>query len=405
MKVVILNVKYSPNLGDGVIAECLESQLKTNDSELEVVSLDIGGMSGFQQGGSILGSKLSIMRLVKKLPQPIKKILFRWLMPIVIYFKYRKLWSDVVSDADALIIGGGHLFMDVDHYFPMRLKVASSFAKFNTPIFVHSVGVSKKMSVGGNKMFVSIFENCKLYWASVRDENSFVNWKKNFNLLDPVICRDPGLLSFKTYNFNNVRNQRDEQLKVIGLGVSDPASMVPHSDSSEGVVCGEISFYIEAIKSLTKYYEVKVFTNGEDYEFLGRVEQAIAHLPINIKDKVQVLPRPTIPKQLVEIIVGCDLIIAHRLHANIISYSYQIPHIGLGWDDKLKSFFKYIDREEFLIIKNLENSEALLAKVKKAYAVGINQNTHSKIIDDSSLGITTLYNEIKSSINTEAKSS
>ena len=56
-----------------------------------------------------------------------------------------------------------------------------------------------------------------------------------------------------------------------------------------------------------------------------------------------------IPEELAHLISSYDAIVAHRLHANIIAYSYAIPHVGLGWDTKMEGFFEATSRDEFLI--------------------------------------------------------
>ena len=47
MKISLLNVKYSPNLGDGIIAECLEHVLLQSDEVSDVSSCDLAGRSEF----------------------------------------------------------------------------------------------------------------------------------------------------------------------------------------------------------------------------------------------------------------------------------------------------------------------------------------------------------------------
>ena len=38
--------------------------------------------------------------------------------------------------------------------------------------------------------------------------------------------------------------------------------------------------------------------------------------------------------------------IAHRLHATILAFSYGVPAVGLRWDDKLTAFFGSVGLEK-----------------------------------------------------------
>ncbi|MNF57022.1 Polysaccharide pyruvyl transferase [compost metagenome] len=67
--------------------------------------------------------------------------------------------------------------------------------------------------------------------------------------------------------------------------------------------------------------------------------------------------KPKTPSDLVNTINRYDLIVAHRLHANIIAYSLGITSIGLRWDTKLHSFFKSINREHLFIDTVLPTAE------------------------------------------------
>ena len=43
MKIALLNVKFSPNLGDGLLSECLERELAHALPGVEVVAIDLAG--------------------------------------------------------------------------------------------------------------------------------------------------------------------------------------------------------------------------------------------------------------------------------------------------------------------------------------------------------------------------
>ena len=50
MIVGTLNVKYSPNLGDGLLAECLEAELRSARPGVETRSIDLAGRTAYGEG-------------------------------------------------------------------------------------------------------------------------------------------------------------------------------------------------------------------------------------------------------------------------------------------------------------------------------------------------------------------
>lgn len=391
MKIALLNVKYSPNLGDGVIAECIEHQLKDLIPNSQVYSLDISGMDAYGASGSIVSSKLHLMEYVRKLPQCLLKPVFRVLMPMAVKKKYAHKWSNLLNDCDCMVIGGGQLLMDVDQYFPMRIEIAVNQANPKALLSVYAVGVSNKMTKVGLKMFSRVFAHNKLVFASARDANASENFSTYFpNLICPIVTRDPGLLASIVYGLKPFSNHS----VTIAFGVSDPASLTPHADSQQGVVCSSFDFYLEALKELTKNHTVHMFTNGEDYSYLDQLAERIKLLPSSVKSRVKVLPRALEPYELVRQIYDSKLVIAHRLHANIISYSLGIPHIGLGWDNKLISFFDSIDRTEFIINSNQDAVQKLIALTGKALKLGIDKKKHEQVMQETTDGLKLLANAI-----------
>ena len=51
VRVGLLNVKFSPNLGDGLLAECMEKELAARGGVSKVVSIDLVGRLAYGQGG------------------------------------------------------------------------------------------------------------------------------------------------------------------------------------------------------------------------------------------------------------------------------------------------------------------------------------------------------------------
>lgn len=390
MKIAVLNVKYSPNLGDGVIAECLEMQLGKRLPGAEILSLDIGGRDDFGSGGSIIGTKFSLMDKVARLPwfmqQPIRSLL----VPLAVRKKYAARWREPMQQADAIIIGGGQLLMDVELYFPYRIATAVLQSRRHTPLFVYGVGVSRSWSRRGLSLLNQTFAHARLTYAAVRDRQSQRYWSLNFAEDTPVLTRDPALLARQRYG-EIPKAAAASGRKTIALGVSNPSDLRQHAEEPNAMAGASEVFYLELIERLARHgFDITLFTNGNDHGYLERVVARLDGLPAQVRPHVTVLPRALRPDELIAQVARADALIAHRLHANIIAYAYGIPHIGLAWDKKLQGFFESIGRQDYLVRSADSDANIVVEKLQKTLAEGIDTNTHARVIAETEAGINRL---------------
>lgn len=359
MKIVILNVKYSPNLGDGAIAECLEMQIASSVKDAQVSSIDIGGMEDYGVGGSIVSKRLSLTRVLDIFPEKFSSMVKTYLMPILVSYRYRKIWQEKLRGCDAIVIGGGHLFMDVDNYFPSRLMTAVKAAPAGVKIYVHAVGVSKRWTQRGRKFFERAFAHGRLSGVSVRDAQSLENWQTVFPSIPVEICRDPAILADELYTEHN-KVVKANGKPLIGLGIADMENMKQHADQDIKIICGNFASYIEIMQKLRMAnYDIVLFTNGGDDLYLTKLVNFIKLNHHDLYSVLTVAPKPCKPVELVNLIRSFDAVIAHRLHANILAYSFSVPSIGLGWDRKLESFMFAAGRADFLVKSNTDADNIL----------------------------------------------
>ncbi|NQX99987.1 MAG: polysaccharide pyruvyl transferase family protein [Flavobacteriaceae bacterium] len=151
-------------------------------------------------------------------------------------------------------------------------------------------------------------------------------------------------------------------------------------------------------------FRVVYFTNGDpgDEKTKEAIEQRISDNKSINTENIKFLNRLLTPSNLVTTISQFDAVVAHRLHANILSYSMKITHVVIGWSVKMASFFESVGRSEYFIEadKNL-NSEVVFQRVLLTLAEGIDEERHNSVIQQSKSGIDVLINEIR---NTYSKS-
>lgn len=360
MNILICGEIYSENLGDGVIAASNKYLL---DSENQKISyLDLSGRNNFQKQDKITKKNYRYLREINKKLMTNK---YYSLLMFLIFMKIkgkkdlRKYYTEKILTSDFLIIGGGQLLMDNNLSFPYRINLLTEVAEeLNIPYIFDSIGVSDNWSDSARLMFKKSFERKNFKGVSTRDIKSKKRLTQYLKISEKNIdlAVDPAIFADEAYNI-----KKSISSKTIGIGITNFNSLIFGSNNKMNMTENELlEMWQKLIYELLKReFCVELFTNGsiEDQEFAQRIKDLILN-EYNLE--VKLLARPLIPKELVEIISGFKLIVAHRLHANIISYSLKIPSIGLGWDEKVIEFGKLTNRERYYIDKDKVNSNEIL---------------------------------------------
>lgn len=395
-KIALLNVKYSPNLGDGIIAECLESELSRLKPEWEVRSIDLAGRMSY--GTGLDRSRGVALTVLEHLPSPVRRIVTSIALRTLIRLRYRRVWRDAGSDVDAAIIGGGQLFADADLNFPLKISAAlNELQAPSTPVAVFGVGVAGRFSRKGHKLLVEALEDAPIAHVATRDQASSDRWDRSFARSGiPVseICCDPGLLASQVYP---VSSRHESERKTIGIGIVNPATIQLHSGASSSFSRSEaLSYWSRLCEDLLGHgYRITLFTNGpqDDESFLSEVLEAVD------SEKVARAPKAMSPHDLAQTVSGFDAVIAHRLHASILAYAYCIPHVGLGWDPKIKAFFTSVGREEYAVDPAHTSPARLTDLVAKAIQNGLDEERHTAVMEETRTAIRTCVEDLEAALS------
>jgi hypothetical protein len=346
-RIVLLNVKYSPNLGDGLLSECLERELGRSLPGCEVVSIDLAGRTAYPRAhGRARGA---VLALLERCPSRLRRTIAGTMLRLLLAVRLRGHYRRGLRGADAVVVGGGNLLTDSDLNFPLKISAAlGEAARSYLPVAVHAVGVSPEWSRPGGRMFGRTLERARLARCSVRDHRSQDNWAAHFSnrdILPATIAVDPGVLASLWYPAN--RRPTDAGSRRIGLCVTDPLAVRYHASEASAATLD--TWYPAALRSLVESgFQVVLFTNGspEDREYLyGNVSEWIR----KAKGAVTLGRSFDTPQDLAALVSNCDAVIGHRMHACIAAYSYAVPAIGLRWDPKLDSFFELTGRKAHML--------------------------------------------------------
>ncbi|MGF1621856.1 MAG: polysaccharide pyruvyl transferase family protein [Rhodomicrobiaceae bacterium] len=390
MNIVIFNVKYSANLGDGVIAECLEAAIARRTG-WQVASIDLAGRTGWTNGagGRMRRLKLAVLQAM---PRPMRDASVSLVLGRTVREKLQPLWRERLQSADAAVFGGGQLIQDGDLNFPIKLSAAGAeVRRRGIPAAIFAVGAAPSKSGRGRALFETFFRDTNIVHAAARDEASR-NALRSLGC-DAGLCRDPGLLAAQIWP---VQPRASKARARIGLGITHPVVLSHHASRKlHHTTDTALALYeTMATRLAAAGNDVVCFTNGaaEDEALLRKLGARAAMRSAAI----EIAPRANRPKELARRIANCDALIAHRLHAAIVAYSYRVPSIGLRWDDKLLGFFDSIDYSG----RTAEFDEATAGRidtlVRQIMNEGVALERHTQIIQDTEAGIDNLIAKLAS---------
>ncbi len=382
MKVIQFGLRFSPNLGDGIIADCIDFGVRALRPGAEVCRIDLSGREA--SGAVTVRNRSAVLRVLKVLPLFLRQAIVQWKLGRMLD-EAAPRWAAIVQGADLALLGGGQLFADADLNFCLKVaRAAEILQAAGVPLVVYGVGVSKGWTRRGAELFRAVLQ-ADLRQVGVRDELSRMAWQAQMAGLgpEPVLTRDPGLLAAQCYGAATDAGGR------VGLCITAPEILAYHADAGVGGT-GGLAFYAGLARALCDTGErVMLFTNGaeEDRAALDRlcvlpeIEARIA------TGHVSIAAPAARPEDLARQIGGYRAVVAHRLHACIVAWSYGRPIVGLGWDRKVQSFFASVQADGFFSDAPDIGGAAVAAMVAAAIAAGVDATLHAEVLAETWAGL------------------
>ena len=379
-RIALLNVKYSPNLGDGLLSECLEAELartfQTIAPGTQVFSIDLAGRRGYP---AIAPSRrAALIAVLEALPAAARRLVTRAALAALVRLRLGRHVRKGLAGCDAVVLGGGNLLTDADLNFPMKISGAlAQAARLRLPVAVYGVGANRQWSDAGRRLFGRALGAAQPAFAAVRDARSQAAWR---DLLVPqgvrpaTLSGDPGLLA----SCHFPRPPLPHDAPLAGLCITAPMALRYHATGPEAGTAADAradfdAWYGTAARALLDAgFRVALFTNGspEDRDYLAAMGPAWI---LAAKGPVTMTNPFADPAEMIGFIAGCQLIVAHRMHACIAAHSFAIPTIGLRWDVKLDSFFALAGRGNYIADTASLNGPALTALARQAVAEGVDR--------------------------------
>lgn len=380
--VTLFNAKYSPNLGDGLLSECLEWAIGTTGAQAAGKSIDLAGRTEY---GEYLTGRKQVMTALSALPKGVREAVLRIPLSVLAETKWRSHYAQGLDGATLAIVGGGNLIIDIDLNFPTKLGVAmAECAKRKLPVALYGVGVGGEMSRIGKAMFRKMFSNVDLRAVFVRDEASKRSWDEHIGegLKFAEVVRDPGLLASEVYS----RGSNSAQRPTVGICLMSPIAITYHTHERFDPKRLD-DWFVSLAKSLeARDFNVAIFTNGapEDREYLATMKPRLL-AEVGPK-QLQFLDQST-PAELCAHISNFSAIVAYRMHAIIAAYSFGVPFLALAWDRKLASFVQSVGMVENLVDTMKTPPDEAARLLVGSFERGIPDGDRSRVISEAKSGV------------------
>lgn len=364
---VVCTLRYSDNLGDGVIADNVEYLLAQLAPGAPIHHLDMAGRHGYTVD---IAARSKLKSVFLRLPDFLKPVAF-----LASWWSSKKAalrrQIAVLPDRPYLIFGGGQILNDVALNFPCKfnLVVHGSGYKFKK-IALHAVGASTNWSLAARKLFSRSLASPRVAYISVRDRHSagaLTSYLPGLCVHETV---DPAVWSAVTYGLP-ARVARQSK-HWVGVGIADPSELATQAESASFFRRDAFrEFWVDLLQNLSENgLHPVVFSNGsaEDDRFLKEVTSAFERRYPGTA--VSRLPRAASPAELCSQIHSFDAVVAHRLHANIVAFALAVPSVALVWDRKVREFAT-VSRREPWCIEGVPTVADVGALVASALAQGV----------------------------------
>lgn len=355
-KIAVCGVRYSPNLGDGVISDCLCWMIKHCVPDAKVTDVDLAGRTEF--GEETVSQRRLKLRLLLAMPRVLQDALVRFVLGRKLQRDLKPNWHDSLKGCSAALIGGGQLLSDSDLNFPLKIEgLVDILGEEGVPAAVYACGVTRSGGSGTRILRESLAAGT-VRSVYVRDEKSLAAVSE-FGVEEARLAFDPAIHVAEAYAGARVKEANLD----VGLSFTDPVNMKYSSGRELPFADNLAEIMREVVKTLSSAgSSVGLFTNGavEDEQFLDHCDETfdLTSLP-----GVERLSRPIRPSELVQSIGRFRKIAAHRLHTNIIAFGLGIPSVGLEWSQKVPHFFELAGRSEFLIGKDELTADRMLDRL------------------------------------------
>ena len=348
------------NLGDSVISDTAKYLIKKTsiNSDIKIINLfpDVTQRKFLSKIRRFMRKHMNFQSNITRF------IDFKlWQLFSYKHGKIERYYRRALRNASCVVFAGGGIIKHSKENFWDAIYSIIKYCENNSiPVYFNAVGIEGFDEDNYYSQIIKKYINysCVKMITTRDDYDSLQKYVEDKNKV--AIVGDPALWCPETYK--DIKH--NEESETIGIGVIRSNIYIDYGFDVEPKEV--IDVYVNVIKELNKRgYKWKLFCNGMKSDYKTGLK-ILKELGLN-EDKKYIVSRPTTAKELIKTICSFKAVIAARLHANIISAAYNIPAVGIVWNDKLKLFGNLLDiGDRFIEPKDFNNSKYIVDALERA---------------------------------------
>jgi polysaccharide pyruvyl transferase WcaK-like protein len=275
-----------------------------------------------------------------------------------------------IGECDMVIFGGAPMFNYLYQNFYERTAVTLELAQaLEKPVILSAIGVERydEDNRKCQRLKKTLNFDCVKQITTRDGMDLLEKYKENPQLMIGKVS-DPAV--FTSTVFRNYRNRpQADAKKKIGLFVL----------RANGFVDNRIDFTREDSVAMWKEMIAELESKGYDYELVTSghfgdeafLDYMIRHCGINPKKCVFNMNSP---ERLIQKISSYSAVVSCRLHPSIISFSLDVPSVGIKWNSKVPGFYNSIGYGNRVIDITKASAADIVQAVEVAMEQGIQKD-------------------------------
>ncbi|MGI0484469.1 polysaccharide pyruvyl transferase family protein [Pantanalinema rosaneae CENA516] len=251
-----------------------------------------------------------------------------------------RLLMPQLSQAQAILVGGGALLSDWNLHFPQSLAEISWAAKqLHLPVFCLGCSAEEEWSPQGRKIIQDFVQSCQ--FVATRDQ-------KTANRLSDLLSTRVGVFGDFALRIHPTKSYLVDYKQISHCKQTLAVNVMKLSEHRKNL---QQSYEDQLVNLVNAYLNqenidsnVTIFTTGST-EDIKPAQQVFTR--INTTRKL--LITPTNLEDLYEVFRSSHLVLASRLHSAILAISEGLPVVGVAPGSKIQQFFEPINLKEFSV--------------------------------------------------------
>ncbi len=365
-RIAVVGLYSIPNMGDKILCEATQHLIKKIEGRVDIVEVDVSPRNSKICVSSFERFKYGVSRVMNKVASKIfaykNKSKFRYNFEYLLwYLRLNSYFNRKLSNVDAIVFAGGGFIkfrtQGLNYYVELIVKIAK---KHNIPVMFNGCGIEgyDDDDIRCNRLKAVLNEDVVKVVTTRDDVDTLQNkYITNKNTLTSRVG-DPALWTPECY-----RIKRNENRTVVGINIIRGKIFTDYGNT---LTPDQLrNFYLNLIEEIDRRgWDWVLFSNGMTSDQVeGKL--LLKALGKNVNEKLLVSPKTS--EKMLSYIVNFKGIFGARLHADITSYSLDVPVVAFDWSEKTLIFSQIIGKPNNFFNEKKLNVKKIVDAMERSF--------------------------------------